>query len=245
MDPRVITELGLDLGARRARRADASDRGPAGTTVRAAGGRSLDADLAERLHDGPLQDLAAMTLKLAVLQRTVPSEMRAEIAQLRELADSASGALRVLLGELAPEPLRSDLSAQLRELCTAFAAEAGIPCRDDLQEAHMRLDGAVSDLVYRAIRELLTNVRKHSGARSVLVSSAWGSDGDVVFSVADDGSGIPGGLTGERRALTGSGFGLWSIEHRVTSFGGRLEVECDGGLRVAIALPRQVVGNAI
>lgn len=239
MDSRAGAPLGVEPGTRGSETASRPDcappaRGPAT-------GPTCPAELAERLHDGPLQDLAAIDLKLAALQNVAPASLAAELGALRSLAESASDALRMMLGETVAAPARSDLAAQLRELCTAFTSESGIHVDVVLDEAHLTLDGAIGDLVYRSIRELLTNVRKHSRAERAWLSSARDPSGDVVFSVADDGSGISAERVRSRIAVHGRGFGLWSIEHRVRSFGGRMELEVDGGLRVTIVLPRDVV----
>jgi len=221
-----------------------SERTPAGTPIRAGMGRAIEPGVAERIHDGPLQDLAAIAIKLAALQRASRGCLEPEVAELKALVDSASRELRAILGEGAADMPCPDLWPQLRELCSTFAAETGIRCHAHLCQEHTDFDPATGDLVYRSIRELLTNVRKHSGAGSVSVSSASRPNGDLVFSVTDDGVGISGDLSPSRFTRNGAGFGLWSIEHRLKSCGGRMELHVERGLSVSIVLPRRLPRSA-
>ncbi|CAM5451848.1 sensor histidine kinase [Streptomyces abikoensis] len=109
--------------------------------------------------------------------------------------------------------------------------------------------------VYRVVQEALTNVLKHSDARTVTVRLAWGPPGGdrlsdrlsdrLTVTVADDGSGAgkPGG--------EGSGRGLIGIRERAAAHGGTASAGPgpDGrGYRVCLQLPLVVsspAGNAV
>jgi signal transduction histidine kinase len=101
------------------------------------------------------------------------------------------------------------------------------------------LDNEARVLLFRAVRELLFNVLKHSQANSarVFIRRA-GEHMEVV--VEDNGVGFapgsPGGSSGKIE-----GFGLFSIRERLNYFGGRMEIESIRGefTRVILTLPLQ------
>lgn len=213
--------------------------------------------LAETLHDGALQDLAAINIKLAALELEPPAsagELRERLHELKDLTEAAIGDLnrtiRMLSGiEKTPDPSSSageaggGLVARLRELVEAFRADSDIACRFSVSPDHLKFDPVVCDVLYRAVGELLTNVEKHAQASRVEVETALRPDGAVVLRVADDGVGLPE-LTWPNLPFDGGGFGLWSIEHRLSELGAFMEIEGDNGLCARIVLPAALVRKA-
>jgi signal transduction histidine kinase len=104
--------------------------------------------------------------------------------------------------------------------------------------AHVEFEPGVGEIVFRTLRELLTNVRKHSRASLVQVTSRYRHDGAVAITVADNGIGLQS-VTRRKHPFEGGGFGLWSIEHRLGELGGTLELESDSGLRATVVVPRK------
>ena len=200
--------------------------------------------LAERLHDGPLQELVALQLRAANLGRlgqVSASERDARIAELGKLAQDAIEHLQQIIRELAGEASRPlPLVARLTELSEQFRAASQIECRLLVSAAHVAFEPAAAEIVLRALRELLTNVRKHSQATMVKVTSRFRQPDAVAITVADDGIGMSYG-TRRKHPFEGGGFGLWSIEHRLAELGGLLELECDSGVRATMVLPRRLL----
>jgi len=200
---------------------------------------SADASaLAARLERGPLETLEALKSKIAA----VASRGVAELRELYEIDRLAGTALReldeIVLALPADEPdpnPASDLWVRLGELCGGFHSSSGLECRLVIPQGHARLPPAVAEILLRVIGELLTNVRKHSCANSVEVSSAVRSDGAVVFTVKDDGIGLS---APERiRPLEDGTFGLWSIKQRLQEIGAFMELTNDAGLCARVILP--------
>ena len=82
----------------------------------------------------------------------------------------------------------------------------------------------------RIIQEALTNARRHSGAKRVLVTlKVEGSD--LVAEVSDDGRGFG--------PETVSGVGFSSMRERAAVIGGRVEIESEvgRGTRVQLRVP--------
>jgi signal transduction histidine kinase len=200
--------------------------------------------LAERLHDGPLQELVALQLRAANLARLGAESVtdhEARIAELGNLAQAAIEHLQQIIRDLTGDASRPvALFVRLSELCDQFRAGSGIDCRLLAVPAHVRFEPAVAEVVFRALRELLTNVRKHSQATIVKITSRIREDGAVTITVADNGIGLHS-VTRRRNPFEGGGFGLWSIEHRLGEFGGALEIDNDPGLRATIIVPRKLL----
>lgn len=216
-------------------------------------GSAPDADerrrIAESLHDGALQDLAAVSIRLATLRNSLsslePAQLGKSIDELETLTESAISHLNRTIRSLSgleggvsssgPSG-PADLTARLRELADAFRADSSIPCRFSVSADHLRFESAVADVVYRAVSELLTNVEKHAQATQVEIESAVRPDGSIVIGVTDNGVGLPE-LSWPNLPFDGGGFGLWSIEHRLSELGAFMEIEGEKGLSARIVLP--------
>jgi signal transduction histidine kinase len=137
-----------------------------------------------------------------------------------------------------PRTERAGLFRSLVELCNQFRAAGGIECLVTLAEAHTLVESELADVLYRAVRELLANVRRHAHASRVQVSSSMRSDGSVAIVVADNGVGLPMHWRGANPFGGNGGIGLWSIDQRMRTCGARFEVESSArGTRATLLIP--------
>jgi signal transduction histidine kinase len=197
--------------------------------------------LAERLHDGPLQELVALQLSAANIVRSgaVGADQARRVAELGVLAQAAIENLQQIIRDLlgdASQPI--PLADRLDELCDQFRSGSGIECRLMVTPAHVEFAPGVAEIVFRSLRELLTNVRKHSRASLVKLTSRYREDDAVAITVADNGIGLQS-VTQRKHPFEGGGFGLWSIEHRLGELGGTLEIESGSGLQATVVVPRK------
>jgi signal transduction histidine kinase len=142
-----------------------------------------------------------------------------------------------------PAAIRTDLYRRLVELCAEFQARGGLACEVALDESHTKFDEEVSEVVFRTVRELLTNVRQHAKATRVLVASSGRRDGSIGILVADDGIGLPAHRRRGNPFDESGGIGLWSIDQRLRAFDAVLDIDAvDGqGTRAMVILPRKLV----
>lgn len=201
---------------------------------------SFQQALAERLHDGPLQELVALQLAAANLLRSVAqgANQTARVVEVGHLAQAAIDHLQQIIRDLmgdASQPL--PLPSRLNELCEQFKAGSGIDCKLQVVPAHVEFEPGVGEIVFRTLRELLTNVRKHSQATVVKLTSRFQKD-EIAITVADNGIGLQS-VAQRKHPFEGGGFGLWSIEHRLGELGGTLEIANDSGLRATVVVPRK------
>lgn len=138
---------------------------------------------------------------------------------------------------------RTDLFPRLLELCEEFRAHGDIGCEVALDECHTHFDAEVSEVVFRTVRELLTNVRQHAGAKNVRVSSVGRRDGSIGIVVADDGIGLPPHRRRGNPFDESGGIGLWSIDQRLRAFEAVLDIEAAAGMgtQATVILPPKLI----
>ena len=97
-------------------------------------------------------------------------------------------------------------------------------------------------LAFKLVRELLRNVAKHAGidAAEVVVR---GDERELVVEVSDKGRGFDAQLDLAGTAVSGRGFGLWSIADRLQEVGGSWKIETapGRGARFMLRIPLQPV----
>jgi two-component system NarL family sensor kinase len=188
-------------------------------------------EVAEGLHDGPLQTLLAARLQLdEVRERTPGPELDAVYAALEDTAT----ALRSTVTELHPQVLAQlGLTPAVRELLRQFESRSRVAVRADLEEVGKP---DAQQLLYRAARELLTNIGKH--AQATTVSVRLGRIGNrVVLTVSDDGVGFDPAVVS--RYVADGHIGLGSLLARFDAMGGSMLVDSavGGGTRVTVTSP--------
>jgi signal transduction histidine kinase len=201
--------------------------------LRGSRARVIDAGQKERqrlernLHDGAQQRLIALSLRLSLLEKTLPGEpaVKQEFdAARRELALSLDE-LRDVARGIHPAVLSGHGLAVAVE---SLSARAPLPVRSAVA-VEGRLSERVEVAAYYVVSESLTNVAKHAQATEARVSVER-DDGRLVVEVVDDGV---GGADTER------GSGLRGLADRVEALGGRLRVwtPAGGGTRVRAEIP--------
>ena len=188
--------------------------------------------ISESVHDGPLQDILVARQELVELDAAFPGDER--VGRARAGLQSASEQLRQAIFELHPAVLeRVGLGAAVEQLAAVAADRSGIKIRTDI-DYPMR--SAIDPIVFGLLRELVSNVVKHSQAGSASVTLGI-TDGTCILEVADDGVGIDSELA-ERRLDEGH-IGLASHRTRVEAAGGLfvfLDVPVGTHVRVEIPL---------
>ncbi|OBI55766.1 ATPase [Mycobacterium sp. E787] len=187
--------------------------------------------LAERLHDGPLQDLLAARLELdAVRERYTDPGLDAAVQAIHDTAAQ----LRSVVTALHPQVLTAvGLTAALRELIRDYERRGHFTVEADLGEVGRPRS---QSLLYRAARELLANANKHARASTVRVSLARAGD-VITLGVVDDGAGFDPAIL--KRCVAQGHIGLASLAVRIDAMGGSLKVTSTvgGGTRASVTAP--------
>ena len=122
-------------------------------------------------------------------------------------------------------------------LKTEIQKNAGLKCEFASDDKKIELDEDIKVVLFKATCELLINIVKHAGAKTVKVGIAR-RDNEIQVTVEDDGTGFDVSKLGLPSGKEG-GFGLFSIKERLEYIGGRLEIESSPvkGTRVIITAP--------
>jgi signal transduction histidine kinase len=211
--------------------------------LRARVGAIERARAARELHDGVIQSLIGLEMHLDVLRRQAPAPpapMAEQLARIQGLLRGEILNLRDLMLQMKPLELNPRrLQDFLVDLVERFRRETGIAAHfvSELEEIPLR-PRACSELG-RIVQEALANVRKHSGARHVLVR-VTAQDGYWKVVIDDDGRGFPFAGRLDQAALDAARVGPLVIKERVRSMGGQLTIESspEHGARLEITLPR-------
>ncbi|MFV8048253.1 sensor histidine kinase [Mycobacterium sp. 48b] len=180
-----------------------------------------NAELAEHLHDGPLQILLAARLELDEIRERIPDPGLDRVhAALQETAVG----LRSTVTALHPQVLAQlGLTPAVQELLRQYDTRPDITVRADLQDVGHPEGQA---LLYRAARELLANINKHAGASTISVGLFRSGDG-VVLTVADDGKGFD--PTTVAQSVAEGHIGLASLQVRIEAMGGSMAISSEAG----------------
>jgi signal transduction histidine kinase len=176
--------------------------------------------LERNIHDGAQQHLVALAVKLRLAKTAMaadPSRGRAMLEEIGGEIDAALDTLRALSLGIYP-PLLEE-----QGIAPALAAQyvrSGLPVRMDA-DATGRYPIEIEAAVYFAALEALQNAAKYAEAGEIAIA-IQPADGELRFSVRDDGVGFD-------PARTGQGSGLAGIRDRLAVFGGDATVESSPG----------------
>jgi signal transduction histidine kinase len=185
------------------------------------------------LHDETAQAFAAVKLQLGVLRESVEPALAPRMDRVLELVDTGMRSIRNVTRDLRP-PLLDELGLRpaLRALVEGFGERTGIAMSFAAPEMIPPLSKDAELALFRALQEALSNVARHSGARSVRIALAQG-DGALDLEVRDDGRGMAGQ----------PGLGLTGMHERLGALGGVMRIASapDGGARLVVRLPLEQV----
>jgi len=204
--------------------------------------------LTRELHDGALQFLLGMEMQIEVLRRqrtNLSVELERRLADLQNLVHQEVVNLRGLIENTKPLNFSpKELPDFLAELVARFRRDTGIAVRLETAEGQITLTPGVCHEIVRIVQEGLSNIRKHSRARNVVITLSEGRAGRYKLSIGDDGEGFGfrGRVTHTQLDETHRGPGV--IKERVRLIGGELTIDSNPGhgSRLEITIPEDPHG---
>jgi signal transduction histidine kinase len=201
-------------------------------------------ELQERIN----QSLAISKIKLDALRHTISGkELNRALDEICTTLGKSIGDVRSLVFDVS-SPILYELgfeTAVADWLTTEISQKHAIATEFEDDGQKKPLDKDIRVLLFRDVRELLTNVVNHAQAKKVKVSVLRVND-QIRVIVEDDGIGFD---PSEVASRTGSkaGFGLFSIRVRLVELGGRLEIESTVGqgskITMTAPLKMERIGN--
>ncbi|HET7138325.1 MAG TPA: sensor histidine kinase [Gaiellaceae bacterium] len=193
------------------------------------------------LHDGPLQEIAALAVDLRLLrsQADNPEALCREVlvgrvddltARLTELDES----LRAIAASLETSRLgQLPLADALRREATAFERRSGATADVDARGRFEDLTMSQRIAVLRVVQEALNNAREHGSASHVRIA-VRATGARLTLQVADNGSGFNVRETAAAAARRGR-LGIVGMHERVRLLGGVLSIASAPGAGTTIS----------
>ncbi|HEV2501170.1 MAG TPA: histidine kinase [Terriglobia bacterium] len=190
------------------------------------------AHVARDLHDGVIQSLIALEMRVDGLRRQaigVSPDAAARLESVRGLLREEVVNLRDLMQQLQSDDVAPpNLGAYVSEILNKFRRETGIDATCALRDGTAQFSPRVSREVVKIVHEALTNVRKHSGATRVHVGLEP-EDARWKLMIEDDGKGFEFSGRLSQADLDASCQGPRVIGERVRTIKGDLAIESRGG----------------
>jgi signal transduction histidine kinase len=201
------------------------------------------ARIARELHDGVIQQLVGLEMHVETLRRELEKSSPAaatELQAIRETLRASALNTRDLMQQLKPVDLGvGDLPGQLASAADRFRRDTSIDTRFVCDLNDVQIAPRVGREILRIAQEALVNVRKHSGARHVLLG--FGAEGDRWrLTIDDDGKGFEFDGRYSLDQLDADRRGPVVIKERVRGLGGTMTVDSapGRGTRLEIDVPR-------
>jgi two-component system, NarL family, sensor kinase len=186
--------------------------------------------LAELIHDGPVQHIAALTQMLdAALHAVRAGETEPAstiVARSLEVAREAATELRAIVTDIEPAALAEmGFAAAVTEFAQRLSERRGIVCAVDVPAADQLGESASSGL-YQIVRESLDQAVRRGPPGRIEISLVAAAAGGVMLTVTDD-----GGVERRQAVLDG-------LAERAAELNGSFHAARSGGLTTTrILLP--------
>lgn len=191
--------------------------------------------IARELHDSLAQSLSYLKFQLARLQtvfaqHTLESGADDIVNDMREGLDNAYRELRELLTTFRVRMDVRGLDFVLEEAIEEFSQRSSLTITLDNRLQECKLSVNEEFHLLHVIREALSNIVRHSGAKKVTIALVYQSTGIVMVTVDDDGKGC---TFDENKPHH---YGLAIMTERAYCLGGKIEIlpRRKGGTRVRL-----------
>jgi signal transduction histidine kinase len=195
--------------------------------------------VARELHDETGQALTALGLGLrgaSTILRQNSDKAAQNLRQLESLVAGALNELQRLIADLRPSHIDDlGLPAALRWYCGNMNERLPLQVNVVTHGEPYELTSETKIALFRVAQEALTNIVKHSGAKTAAIRLQY-LPGCVQLEVEDDGCGFD---TSSWRESERPSWGLLGMEERTTLLGGTLVIDSvpGHGTRVRVVIP--------
>ncbi len=198
--------------------------------------------ISRELHDEFGQILTAMGAMLGRARNQAPekSELRADLMEVREIAQGALDKVRSLSQALHPVMLEeAGLEHTIEWYLPVVERQTGIGISYEKSGTPFSVNGDAAVHVYRVLQESLNNVARHSGAKKAWVRMRF-ADERLVLEIEDHGSGF---ATARKR----QGIGLVAMRERAELLGGNIVFDrpAEGGALVRLTVPKESISKEV
>jgi signal transduction histidine kinase len=194
------------------------------------------------LHDGIVQSLAGVGLRLQALRQRLGADLDVseQLRAMQAVLEDDQRELRTIVRELRPHDPRdgaSTVAQELQRMSERYPLEWGLAV--ELEAAPLMVSPRIAHEVCRIVNESLSNAARHGGATSASVTVRR-HGADVEISVSDNGRGFPFEGALDLASLEIAGHGPRTLKERVRHAGGSMTVRSSPrGASITITLPTE------
>jgi signal transduction histidine kinase len=199
--------------------------------------------LAYDMHDALSQTLSLIRINLDAAQLECPERttVQTRLADCGTMVDAVIKQTRTLMFDLYPAML-DDLGLVPTLQYYARELQQRVKTEIVISELGTRrpLSTTATNYLFRALKELLNNAIQHGRASEIILTVHW-EPSSLRLVVDDDGAGFD--VNAARAPDTRRGLGLAGITERISSMGGRMELESrpGQGSRIILDVPLPAV----
>lgn len=196
--------------------------------------------LAQNLHDSIAQTLSFVNLQVQMLEGALQDKNQEQIddgiRQIKAGVQECYDDVRELLLNFRTRVYKEELDELVRSVLQRFERQTRVKTHLNIQDSGKSLTSAQKLQVIFILQEVLSNVRKHARAQTVMVNIR--NNDQFEMTVMDDGIGIDPKLLSERKQ---SHVGLSIMRERAQKVNARIEIdsEIDQGTTVRLILPKE------
>lgn len=196
--------------------------------------------ISREIHDELGQKLTVLKLDISWVIKKVDDAnkpAKQKLNDLMQLLDATMQSVRRIAQELRPVVLDLGLPAAIDWYLKEFEKRSGVKTSFKDPGEIPELADPVKTGLFRIFQESLTNVARHSDARtlSVILSN---SNGQLKLTMKDDGKGF------EDQHITGTTLGILGMKERSEMMGGKFEICSSPGKGTQITVTIPLVKNA-
>ena len=188
--------------------------------------------MARDLHDGIGGLLAAAKMNFELLKKENNTTKKEDLNDGIKLLEEASIELRKTAHNMMPDLLlQNGLPQAIRHFCKTLSKNSPTQLTFQQYGAEKRFEKNFELSLYRIVQELVHNIVKHANATTALVQISFHENGNVDFTVEDNGTGLP-----ENAVQNSKGMGLKNIIDRTKSMNGKADIYSKAGNGTSINL---------
>ncbi|MED4533637.1 sensor histidine kinase [Metabacillus fastidiosus] len=189
--------------------------------------------IARDLHDTLGQTLTMIKLKSELTMRLIDKNSNRAKEEIEDILNTSRAALKQVR-ELVSDMQFISLEKELDQM-KSFLYTAGIEMIDKKQETDPVLSNVAETMLALCIREAITNIIKHSGAKKCMINR-FTRDEMYQIEVIDDGNG---------HIKEGKGNGIRSIKERMEMLQGEADIMANpaNGTTIILKVPIQINGG--
>jgi signal transduction histidine kinase len=193
--------------------------------------------IASDLHDSIAQTLAMGISKIKNITESGTTLHPEDFEDIQLILEQALREIRSLIYKLSP-PILDDFDI---DIAIGFLIEE-TNARQKTQYHYINhvknpvpMRHAIKVTLYRAVNELLTNIRKHANTRKAQIQLSV-QDQQILLQVEDRGIGMD---VEKVSTMPGCGFGIYSLCERIQNFGGTMDIASahGKGTNITITIP--------